>query len=101
MNFPVIYGISPALMEIQFEVSAHVIPQDCRSCNSPAEGKRAAAGVVLTDLSRYTDLATQVRQAGGMADGWQRVDRANYAKCAPMVTRRPSAATDRRLGAFR
>jgi hypothetical protein len=30
--------------------------------------------VVLAGVSRYTDLATQVRQACGMADGWQRVD---------------------------
>lgn len=80
-------------MEFQFEVSAHIIPQDCRTGNSRAEGERAAAGVVLAGVSRYTDLATQVRRTCGMADGWQRVDRVNYAKCAPVVTRRPSAVT--------
>ena len=32
---------------------------------------------------QYTDLATQVRQACGMTDGWQRVDRVSYAKCGP------------------
>lgn len=37
--------------------------------------RTAAAGVVLAGVSRYADLATQVRQACGMADGWQRVDR--------------------------
>ena len=34
-------------------------------------------------VSRYTDLATQVRQACGMADGWQCVDRVSYAKVRP------------------
>jgi len=100
MAFPVIYGISPPL-EFQFDVSAHTNSPGCRSCNSPAEGERAAAGVVLAGVSRYTDLATQVRQACGMADGWQRVDRVSYAKCAPPVTRRPAATTDRRLGAHK
>ena len=38
-------------------------------------------------VSRYTDLATQVRRACAMADSWQRVDRVSYAKCAPVVTR--------------
>jgi hypothetical protein len=52
-------------------------------------------------VSRYTDLAAQVRRVCGMADGWQCVDRVNvsYAKCAPVVTHRPSAATDRRFRA--
>ena len=80
-----------ALMEFQFEVSAHIIPQDVAHV-IPAEGERVAAGVVLAGVSRYTYPATQVRRACGMADGWQCVDRVSYAKCAPVVTRRPSAA---------
>jgi hypothetical protein len=71
----------------------------CNSCNSRLRvrcrrwcgSRRACVG--------YTDLATQVRQACGTADGWQRVDRVSYTKCAPVVTHRASAATDRRLGA--
>jgi hypothetical protein len=94
MTFPVIHGISSAPMEFQVEVSARIIPQDVAQV-IPPEGERVAAGVVLADVSRYTYLAAHVRQASGMADGWQRVDRVSYAKYAPVVTRRPSAATDR------
>jgi hypothetical protein len=84
-------------MEFQFEVSARIIRQDVAQV-IPPEGERVAAGVVLAGVSRYTYLAAHVRQASGMADGWQRVDRVSYTKCAPVVTRRPSAATDRRIG---
>jgi hypothetical protein len=45
-------------------------------------------------VSRYTDLATQVRQAGGMADGRQRTGRVSHAKCARVVTR-PAFGGDR------
>jgi hypothetical protein len=34
MTFPVIYGISPTLMEFQFEVSAHVIRLCREFCDS-------------------------------------------------------------------
>jgi len=97
MTFPVIHGISPAPMEFQFEVSARIIRQDVAQV-IPPQGECVAAGVVLAGVSRYTYLAAHVRQASGMADGWQRVDRVSYAKCAPVVTRRPSAVTDRQLG---
>jgi hypothetical protein len=97
MTFPVIDGISPALMEFQFEVSAHIIPQDVAHLIPQLRVSVSPPVWFSQGVSRYTDLATQVRQACGMADGCQRVDRVSYARCAPMVTRRPSTATDRRL----
>jgi hypothetical protein len=58
-------------MEFQFEFPLTQFPRDVAQVIPPAEGERVAAGVVLAGVSRYTNLATQVRQAGGMADGWQ------------------------------
>ena len=52
-------------MEFQFEVSAHIIPQDrCRACNSQLRVSVLPLMWVLAGMSRYTDLATQVRQGG-------------------------------------
>jgi hypothetical protein len=73
MTFPVISGKSPALMEFQFEVSAHIIPPGCRSGNSQLRVSVPPLVWSSQGVSRYTDLATQMRQACGMADGWQRV----------------------------
>jgi len=41
-------------------------------------------------VSRYTDLATHVRWARGTADGWQRLDRVSYAKCARTSSPEPA-----------
>ena len=84
-------------MEFQFEVSAHTIPQDVAYVIPQLRVSVLPLVLVLAGVSRYTDLATQVRQACGVADGWQCLDRVSYAKCAPVVTRRLLAATDRRL----
>ena len=71
-----------------------MISRDVAHGIAQSEGERVAAGVVLAGVSRYTALATQVRQACGMADGWQCADRVSYAKCAPVVTRWPGVAVD-------
>jgi hypothetical protein len=69
ITFPVIYGISPVLMEFQFEVSAHTIPQDVAHV-IPQLGMSVSPLVWFSQgVSRYTNLATQVRQACGIADG--------------------------------
>jgi hypothetical protein len=82
-------------MEFQFEVSARMITQDVAHIIPQLRVSLSLLVWFSQGASRYTDLATQVRQACGMADGWQRANRVSYAKCAQVVTRRPSAATDR------
>jgi hypothetical protein len=88
MTFPVISGKSSALMEFQFEVSAHIIPQDIAHRIPQLRVNVSPLVWSSQGVLRYTDLATPVRQACGMVDGWQRVDRVSYAKCAPVITRR-------------
>ena len=82
-------------MEFQFEVSARMITQDVAHIIPQLRVSLSLRVWFSQSVSRYTDLTTQLRQACGMPEGWQRVDRVSYAKCGPVVTRRPSAATDR------
>ena len=86
-------------MEFQFEVSAHIIPPDVAQLIPQLRVSVLPLVWFSQGVSRYTDLAAQVRRVCGMADGWQCVGGVSYAKCAPVVARRPSAATDRRVWA--
>jgi hypothetical protein len=72
-------------MQFQSEVSTHIIPQEV--AHIIPRLRVSVSPLVWSSQSvwRYTDLATQVRQACGMADGRQRVDRVSYTKCAPVV----------------
>jgi hypothetical protein len=83
MTFPVICGISSALMEFQFGLSAEIISRDVAHVIPRLRVSVSPLVWFWQGVLRYTDLATQVRQACGMADGWQRVDRVSYAKCGP------------------
>jgi len=75
-------------MEFQFKVSAQIISQEVAHIIPQLRVNLSPLVWFSQGVSRYTHLAMQVRHACGMADGWQRVDRVSYTKCAPVITRR-------------